>query len=362
MIRRAIIDGSGFFYWGCMGQSTATDFHLIASWAVAVAEALDARDVDSKALFAEADIDLAAARDPSARFDAARMSHVYELAEEATGDPAFGLSIAQYVHPTSLHALGYSLYASRTMESFCRRIVRYFRFVTTNAVTHVEETAADYRLILMPTSGLSIYIPQDAWLATIMRFSRQIYRPNFAPLRVSLRRPKPASNVEKFSAYFRAPVEFGGEENVLVFDRADMCVQLPAANAELARQNDHVVMSLLARMDRQDIVAQVRASFVDLLPSGDCNKEKVARRLNMSERTLQGRLSERDTSYRILLNETRRELAEQYISQGLRSVSEVAYLLGFSDYSSFSRAFRTWTSSSPSVFRNRYLSGRSEAQ
>lgn len=340
-----------------MGQATRTDFHLIASWAVAVAEALDARGVDSKALFAEADIDLADARDPSARFPAARMSRVYELAEETIGDPAFGLSIAQYVHPTSLHALGYSLYASRTMESFCRRIVRYFRFVTTNAVTQMEKTATDYRLTLIPTSGLSLYIPQDAWLATIMRFSRQIYRPNFAPLRVSLRRPQPASNIEKFTEYFRAPVEFGSEGNVLVFDRADMDVQLPAANAELARQNDHVVMSLVARMDRQDVVAQVRASFVDLLPSGDCNKEKVARRLNMSERTLQGKLSERRTSYRILLNETRRELAEQYISQGLRSVSEVAYLLGFSDYSSFSRAFRAWTSSSPSEYRNRYLSG-----
>ncbi len=340
-----------------MGPTNHADFHLIAGWAVAVAEALDARDVDSKAVFAEADIDLADARDPNARFPSDRMSHVYKLAEEATGDPAFGLSIAQYVHPTSLHALGYSLYASRTMESFCRRIVRYFRFVTTNAVTHLEKTDTDYRLILIPTSGLSLYIPQDAWLATIIRFSRQIYRPDFAPLRVCLRRPKPSINAEKFSKYFGAPVEFGSEGNVLVLDNDDMHVQLPAANAELARQNDHVVMSLLAQMDRQDVVTQVRASFFDLLPSGDCNKEKVARRLNMGERTLQGKLSERDTSYRILLNETRRELAEQYISQGLRSVSEVAYLLGFSDYSSFSRAFRAWTGSSPSEYRNRYLHG-----
>ncbi|TDJ46372.1 MAG: AraC family transcriptional regulator [Gammaproteobacteria bacterium] len=340
-----------------MGPTIAADFHLIASWAVAVAEALDARDVDSRAVFAEANIDLADARDPTARFPSDRMSRVYELAEEATGDPAFGLFIAQYVHPTSLHALGYSLYASRTMESFCRRIVRYFRFVTTNAVTHLEKTETDYRLILIPTSGLSLYIPQDAWLATIIRFSRQIYRPDFAPLRVCLRRPKPSINAEKFTDYFQAPVEFGSEGNVLILDNDDMHVQLPAANAELARQNDHVVMSLLAQMDRQDVVAQVRASFFDLLPSGDCNKEKVAGRLNMSERTLQGKLSERNTSYRILLNETRRELAEQYISQGLRSVSEVAYLLGFSDYSSFSRAFRAWTGSSPSEYRNRYLRG-----
>lgn len=343
--------------WYCMVSTTGSDFHLIASWAVAVAEALDARGVDSRAVFAEADIDLADAREPSARFPSDRMSRVYELAEAATGDPAFGLSVAQYVHPTSLHALGYSLYASRTMESFCRRIVRYFRFVTTNASTHLEKTDTDYRLTLMPTTGRAVYVPQDAWLATIMRLSRQVYRPDFAPAAVCLRRPAPATNAERFTEYFRAPVEFGNEGNVLVFKGTDMHEQLPAANAELARQNDKVVLTLLARMDRKDIVAQVRASFVDLLPSGDCNKEKVASRLNMSERTLQGKLGERNTSYRILLNETRRELAEQYISQGLRSVSEVAYLLGFSDYSSFSRAFRAWTGHSPSKYRSRYLSG-----
>ena len=134
-----------------------------------------------------------------------------------------------------------------------------------------------------------------------------------------------------------------------------MNVLLPAANAELARQNDQVVMKLLAQIERNDIIAQVRAAFVELLPSGDCSKENVAARLNMSERTLQNQLTERDTSYRDLLNETRRELAEQYMCQGLHSVSEVAFLLGFSEISSFSRVFRSWTGVSPSEFRERYL-------
>jgi len=163
------------------------------------------------------------------------------------------------------------------------------------------------------------------------------------------------ANREAFTEFFQAPVEFGCETNMLVFDKTDMQVQLPAANAELARQNDQVVLSLLARMDRDDIIAQVRALVVDLLPSGECSKEIIAARLNMSERTLQGRLALKKTSYRDLLNETRKELAEQYISQGLRSFSEVTYLLGFSDISSFSRAFRNWTGLSPSVYRGRYL-------
>ncbi len=329
--------------------------HLIATWAVAVAQALDEIGLDSKGIFAEAGIDLVAARDPNMRFPAAKMTQVYDLAEKFSNDPAFGLSVARFIHPTSLHALGYSLFASRTLETFCRRIVRYFRLVTTNAINQFEETETDFRLIMMPATDRTSFVPQDTWLATIMRFGRHIYRPDFSPVRVGLRRPEPKRNKKVFIDFFQAPIEFGCDTNMLVFDKQEMQAQLPAANAELARQNDQVVLSLLARMDRDDIIAQVRASVVDLLPSGECSKENIASRLNMSERTLQGRLSTKNTSYRDLLNETRKELAEQYISQGLRSFSEVAYLLGFSDISSFSRAFRNWTGLSPSIYRGQYL-------
>ena len=339
-------------------QSEHQERNVLASWAVAVAEALDERGINSSEIFRHAGIDIESSRDPSTRFPADQMTRVYELSEEATGDPAFGLSIAEYVHPTSLNALGYSLFASRDLESFCRRIVRYFGLVSTNAVTEVDSDDKEFRLSMLPAIGLTCYAPQDAWLATLLRFSRFIYRPGFNPLRVRLRRPRPERNVEKFAEWFRAPIEFGSTKNALIFDTKDMTVRLPAANAELARQNDQVVMTLLKQIGRSDIIARVRSSFIGLLPSGECSKQNVAAQLNMSERTLQNRLMARGTSYSALLSETRRELAEQYMNQRLHSVSEVAFLLGFSEISSFSRAFRAWTGESPSKYRERILKGR----
>lgn len=333
------------------------DPHVIASWAIAVAEALDDRGIDSRAIFARAGIDLTTARDPSTRYPADRMTLVYELAEKATRDPAFGLSIAEHVHPTSLHALGYSLFASNDLESFCRRIVRYFGLVSTNAVTEAAQSGDEFHLSMLPAIGQTAYVPQDAWLATLMRFSRFIYRPNFDPLRVHLRRPRPAINEDRFRHWFRAPVEFGSSSNTLVFRMEDMKVRLPAANAELARQNDQVVLSLLRQIDRHDIITQVRATLIALLPSGECSRQAVAAELSMSERTLQNRLVARGTTYSDLLGETRRELAEQYMSQNLHSISEIAFLLGFSEISSFSRAFRAWTGESPSRYRERHVKG-----
>ena len=296
------------------------------------------------------------------RYPAKRMTIVYRLAERATSDPAFGLYIAEFVHPTSLHALGYSLFASSNLASFCRRIVRYFRLVTTNATTSFQQTATESQLVMFPIADDDVYMPQDAWLATVLRFMRFIYRPDFNPLRVSLRRPSPAFNRSRFVKAFGAPVEFGSRTNVLTFDPAELNVHLPAANAELAQQNDGVVTRLLSGIDRHDVVAQVRASLIALLPSGDCSRKKVALRLNVTERTLQNRLLEQGTSYRKLLYETRRELSEQYMRDGLHTVSEVAFLLGFCEISSFSRAFRAWTGESPSNFRNRFLMRRPVAR
>lgn len=327
--------------------------HVIAGWVAAVAQACDASQLNAREIFTQAGIDLATVRQPTARFPISRLSRVYELIHEATGDPAFGLGIAQFVHPTSMHALGYSLFASSTLESFCRRIVRYFRLVTTNAESQLERTATEYRLVMVPTRQSEQYYPQDAWMATILRYIREIYRPDFVPRGVSLKRPRPQRGAQRFDTFFGTAVSFGSDANRLVFDPADMHADLPAANAELARNNDEVVMALLARMDREDIIARLRALFIELLPSGDCNKDVAAARLNLSERSLQGRLAARGTSYRALLNETRQELAEQYMRQGHHSVSEVTYLLGFADVSSFSRAFRSWTGQSPTDYRSR---------
>lgn len=327
--------------------------HVIAGWVAAVAQACAASDLNTPEIFGQAGIDLASVREPTARFPISRMSRVYALVAEATSDPTFGLAIAQFVHPTSMHALGYSLFASSTLESFCRRIVRYFRLVSTNAESQLERTASEYRLVMVPTLQPEQYYPQDAWMATILRYIREIYRPDFVPRGVCLTRPKPQRNAQRFDRFFGTAVTFGSDANRLIFAPEDMQAELPAANAELARNNDEVVVGLLARLDREDVIARIRALFIELLPSGECSKATAAARLNISERSLQTRLAIRGTTYRTLLNETRHKLAEQYMRQGLHSVSEVTYLLGFADVSSFSRAFRSWTGVSPSEFRNR---------
>jgi AraC-like DNA-binding protein len=96
---------------------------------------------------------------------------------------------------------------------------------------------------------------------------------------------------------------------------------------------------------------RVKVALLEHLPSGHVSEEEIAQGLHLSLRTLQRKLRDEGTSYKELLDETRRELATEYIKNPHVSISEITYLLGFSEPSNFSRAFKRWTGSSPSAFR-----------
>lgn len=92
---------------------------------------------------------------------------------------------------------------------------------------------------------------------------------------------------------------------------------------------------------------QVRASIIERLPDGRPNQEDIAQTLNTSLRSLQRRLKDEDTNFKALLTETQQKLALHYIKNSSRTIGEITYLLGFSEPSNFTRAFKRWTGKSP---------------
>jgi len=133
----------------------------------------------------------------------------------------------------------------------------------------------------------------------------------------------------------------------VVFRAADLDAQLPTTNAVLLRVNEQVLTDYLARLERSEVTVQVQAKLIQLLPSGKVEEGFIARALNLSLRSLQRKLEERGVTFRKLLDDTRQQLAEQYLKDSTLSVSEIAYLLGFAEVSSFSRAFKRWTGRAP---------------
>lgn len=324
----------------------------IGSAATLLAHTLRAYGCDADDIFAQAGLDPAPVQPLDIRYPVARLQVVWRLAVQYTGDPCFGLAVAEQMQPQGLHGLGFAWLTSDTLLDAVKRLVRYHRVISTVADYRLQSLDGMVQLYLnVAGHGVPIHpVSIDAAMAIIVRMCRLALQVSFQPARIALQRSQP-SCADRFNAYFQCPVEFSAPLNAIYFDAGLLEQPLPSANPELARANDRVVIDYLNRFDREALSMQVRARLIDLLPSGQPTQAQVADALHMSVRNLQRRLQAEGTGFKQLLDETRRELAVQYVRQAYRPIGEITYLLGFSEPSNFTRAFRRWTGSAPMEFR-----------
>jgi len=327
----------------------------LSSVVLLITKAMDAEGLDSKTILKRAGIDPSRMNDPNARYSYPAVTNLWKLAAKASGDPCFGLKAASFWHPTTLHALGYTWLASNTLYDALSRAARYIRIVNTAATATFEETDKGYMFRMGIDDSWRDIQPaneaMDAGLALIIDMCRSCYGPELNPLLIEVRRPKPVAGLKQFEELFKAPIHFSSPKTTIYFDKENITKYLPTSNAEMARTNEKIIVDYLARLDKNNITSQVKAKLLDMLPSGNFTEDDVIQSLHLSQRTLQRKLKEEGTTYKELLDETRKELAKEYVNDTSLSFSEITYLLGFSEQSNFTRAFKRWQGQSPSVYR-----------
>ncbi|KPK71101.1 MAG: hypothetical protein AMJ84_06690 [Acidithiobacillales bacterium SM23_46] len=336
-------------------KTKTTQPTTIASWAIVIWRALEARGVNPRPIFERSGVDPAHFHDEGARYPISDMRRLWHAAVETTGDPCFGLEAGQYLHPTTFHALGYAWFASHTLYEAFERFVRFTRMISTGLSMRLVRAGDEAEVVWGVTDPSIDVAPAagDAAAAALLVMCRASCGETFRPKRMRLTRPNPPC-LDRFEALVRAPVEFGSPDNLMVLDRAELERQLPTGNFELARASEEVVVRYLAHLDRHEVAMQVKARLVEMLPSGRVTAKAMADALHLSVRSLQRKLGEQQTSFAQLLEDTRRELARQYVGTSRLSVGEITYLLGFADPANFTRAFRRWTGQSPSEFRTNH--------
>ncbi|AZV24649.1 AraC family transcriptional regulator [Pseudomonas syringae] len=325
----------------------------LASWTRALRKQLDALGLDSTALCQQAGLDPQLMDDPNARYPLSATTRLWEIAVQVSGDPAIGLRVSRFVSPTTFHALGYALVASGSLREVFERIVRYHQVVSDALELELTRTEDRYRFRLkIPADNPApAFEAIDAFAAIYVRTCRNRLGRDYAPLAVYLRRPEPA-DVHQWHKVFRSPVHFSAEEDRIEFALTDFDSHLDDANPELAEHNEAVLKRTLAQLQPLTWERKVRDAIEEQLPEGEPSAERIAQALHLSLRSLQRHLADEGCRFDTLLNESRENLALLHLRDPQCSLSEVSYLLGFADTSSFSRAFKRWTGMTPGQFRD----------
>lgn len=288
-------------------------------------------------------------QDPKTRLPYENFDYIHHYLQRVIDDPCAGLNVPSFWHPSTFGVLGYAMLTSHTIRESLERLVRYQKAFASESELFMEET--DKGLLLRQkylryqTGEFPIVV--DAGLATWVHICRFNYPDVLDPVEVNLVREKP-EQAGRYYAFFRCPVNFSQEVNNFILPIEAVDQPVPSANLKLAQMHDRVLKEYLAEQERSDLVSQVRESIIQQLPSGDANKDQVAKDLLMSTRTLQRRLGDEGTSFNAILNETRKKLAQQYIQDDSLPIKEISYLLGFSEAANFTRAYKRWTGMTPS--------------
>lgn len=328
-------------------------YSTIATTSQTLWRVIDSYGLDPAAVFERAGLDPTRWNEPGARFDDDKLDRAWILATELTGDPCIGLRVARHFSPASLQALGFVWLTSESLFDALSRLVHYFRAVSNSIELELAVSGEECRLSIARVMHRrqSREQSRDALWAALISLCRISTSEDFTPLALELERPEPPC-VAEFYALFRAPIGFGARRDAMVFRRDQVERPLPTANRALAQANEQIVADYMARLDQTRFADRVRVKLVEALPGGGAEVEEVARALNVSVRTLQRRLANEHTSWSALLDEARCELALRFIGERQMSVKETTYVLGFSEPSNFTRAFRRWTGRSPTAYRD----------
>ncbi len=321
----------------------------LAGWVLAIVRAMEAKGVDARAVMAQIGMDADLLEGGYSRYSQVQVSQLWKRAVELTGDPTFALTVAQQVRPATFHAVGYAMSCSATLYRAISRFAQYTRLISDSATATLTEN--DGRVLLdfhFDTGGETpIYETVDTVLASVVAYLRWISNDACDPLAVRFAHD-PLPSRDAFARFFGCPVDYDAPQTCLVFDKEQISRPILSSDEELASLLDGAASRFLEQRMAGRFAVRVRDLMIAQLPEEIPTKARTASLLGLTERTLLRRLKDEGTTFAEVLRQLREELAFQYLRRGM-CLSEVAYLLGFSDNGTFSRAFKQWTGRRPST-------------
>jgi AraC-like DNA-binding protein len=287
--------------------------------------------------------------DSSQRLRVADQVTFLNLVADATGEDMLGFHLAKRGELRATGLFYYVLASSATLLDVFQRATRFSSMVSEGAV----QKFVDGRSIGVAVDYAGVSRHQDRhqvefWFASVMRLVRQLTGVHLIAQRVRLCHAR-VRGAREISAYFGCTVEFGAGADELLFARKTG--QLPIVNADpfLNRLLIGLCEEAVAKRSasRGSIRTRVENAIATLLPHGNARASTIAKSLGLSARTLARHLTQEGTTFSVLLNGIRRDLATRYLEDESLSISQIAWLLGYHDVGAFSHAFKRWTGTTP---------------
>lgn len=287
----------------------------------------------------------------------------WETVEAVSGDPDVGLHLCPHLPPLRGEVLEYLMFSSETFREGIERSLKYLRIISDALNIRLVEDQLGTRVVV---KGAAASAPQlrhtEICIAHgIIQFAMGVTENHARPLRVRLRASRRAQPAD-YERVFGCPVEFDGEESEIWFDAAVLRYRSPRWDPDLLRLHEELAEKRLSNIQRQDLIERIRKTFSRRLELEQCTLEEVAQELSIPPRRLRFELTRAGTSFSKLLGDFRFALARRLLRGTEEPIENIVYLTGFSEPSTFYRAFKRWAGVTPVQYRETRKASRGSAR
>lgn len=298
--------------------------------------------------------------DPDGSIDPAQMvpSDAYyrffaTLAERDPTGLELALRIGASMRSDEYGAFGLAWKSAPDLQGSYTRSERYGQVLGSAEKYTLEKTSegALFNLDKAGDGSLGMCLSNEASLSAVVKISQEVSSEPFMPLAIFFKHPA-RGEVSVFEEHFGCPVHFNSGRDALLVNAAALLVPNKLGDPMIAQFFDrHLEQELAAYENDDDLGRKVRRAVSQALSAGVPSLSEIAAVLGLGARTLQRRLAEKQYSFQGLVDQARRDLAQQLLKETDYSLAEVAFLTGFSEQSAFTRAFKRWSGQTPRSYR-----------
>ncbi len=314
-----------------------------------------ASGIDTRTLLENANITLQQINDAKLKLRVRDQIEFLNLAADAVRDDLFGFHLAQ---PSDLREFGFLYYvaaSSNVLGDALQKLARYSAIANEGvSLTYVDGGTVGIKFHYI---GVSRHLDRhqiEFFVTMLVRLCRQLAGAQLVPAHVRLMHRRSGRNPE-LTEFFGRNVEFGASVDEISFATAIKSSPVVSADHHLNKLLITYCEEALGqrRLHRGALRASVENAIAPLLPHGKANLDAVAHQLGLSPRTLARRLAVEGLNFSAVLGDLKTDLAERYLADHELSISQIAWLLGYQEVSSFTHAFKRWSGKAPRQARSR---------
>jgi AraC-like DNA-binding protein len=335
----------------CLSGERETGFSVAVSSVQPLIELLRSRGISESHLCERYPPLTGSLLQPESRLSVQTYQALWLEAISLTGNPALGLSLAQEQDCRGMGLVGHVVFNSETLRQGLEHYIRLFRIINDALLLYLEEDDEQAQLVFVHQCA-AFYCTADIERSFVLAARRcEYWLGVHQPFRaVHFQHPAP-DYAAQYRKVFQCPVYFNQPDCKIIFDRQALDLPPRHRNPTLREAALQYANRLLEEFRTSLLSERVCRLLERDLSQSEPDIRRVAGQLNMSPQTLYKKLKAEGQVFQKLVESVRLNKARQLLSHSAISTTEIAYLLGFSELSAFSRAFKRWTGMSPRAYR-----------